>query len=160
MYYVDEKTGFIRGRFRYWLTVFNDLLPFGTKAVARKLTVLGGDVKQMDIVVDALESITNVDEGILNITGVKPVYKSDDEDERFTPPRPVYTVNPSLSGWHGRVTCDVKVDEHGHVREVTVKNRTDESLVKSIREALMRWEYEPATINGHPSIGFAHVNVQ
>jgi hypothetical protein len=24
----------------------------------------------------------------------------------------------------------------------------------------MSWEYEPATINGHPSLGFVQVNVQ
>jgi hypothetical protein len=31
---------------------------------------------------------------------------------------------------------------------------------KPIRAALMNWEYEPATINGHPSLGFVQVNVE
>jgi hypothetical protein len=41
-----------------------------------------------------------------------------------------------------------------HVRDVDVKGTTDESVIKPIRAALMNWEYEPATINGHPSLGF------
>ena len=94
------------------------------------------------------------------LPGVKPVYTSDDENERFTQPVAVYTIKPSISGLHGRVTCAVKIDEHGHVRDVEVNGTTDESIIKPIRAALMDWEYEPATINGHPSLGFVHVNVE
>jgi len=91
---------------------------------------------------------------------VKPVFTTDTEDERFTQPVAVYTVKPSVPGWHGRVTCAVQIDEHGHVRDVDVKGTVDESVIKPIRAALMTWEYEPATINGHPSLGFIQVNVE
>jgi TonB family protein len=161
MYFVEDKTSLIRGRYHYsTLTVFNDLQPFGEKPVARKLTMLGGDVNKMEITIDTLEPAPNVSETLFSISGVKPLYTSGEEDQRFTQPLAVYTVKPSISGWHGKVTCGVKIDEHGHVRDVDVKGTTDESVIKPIRAALMNWEYEPATINGHPSLGFVQVNVE
>jgi len=161
LYFVEEKAGFVRGRQHYSiLTVLNDLQPFGEKTVARKITLLGGDVSKLEIVIDTLEPAANVSEGIFNISGAKPLYTSETEDRRFTQPRAVYTIKPSIPGWHGQANCSVKVDEHGHVRQVDVKGTTDESVVKAIRAALMNWEYEPATINGHPSLGFVQVNVE
>jgi hypothetical protein len=142
------------------LTVFNDLQPFGEKTIARKLTTLGGEVNKMEITIDTLGPAPNVSETLFSFSGVKPLYTSGEEDQRFTQPRAVYTVKPSISGWHGKATCGVKIDEHGHVRDVDVKGTTDESVIKPIRAALMNWEYEPATINGHPSLGFVQVNVE
>jgi hypothetical protein len=160
MYFVDEKTGFIRGRYHYsTLTVFNDLRPFGEKTVARKLTILGSDMNKMEIIIDTLEPAANVSESIFHISGAKQLFTLDDQDRRFTQPRAIYTVKPSIPGWHGKVTCDVNIDEHGHVREVDVKGTTDESVIKPIRAALMNWEYEPATMNGRPSLGYVHVNI-
>jgi hypothetical protein len=99
MYFVEEKTGYIRGRSRYSIiTVFNDLQPFGEKSVARKLTVLGGDVTRMDITVDTLEPATDANESVFRVAGAKPVFTSADEDGRFTQPRAVYTAKPSLPG--------------------------------------------------------------
>jgi hypothetical protein len=46
------------------------------------------------------------------------------------------------------------------VRGVEVKDTVDDAVIKPIREALMNWEYEPATINGHPSLGYVHVNLE
>jgi hypothetical protein len=161
MYFVEDKTKFIRGRYHYSiLTVFNDLQPFGEKTVARKLTTLGGDVNKLEITIDTLEPATSVSEGLFILSGVKPLFNFGDQDQRFTQPHAIYTVKPSIPGWHGKVTCGVKIDEHGHVRDVDVKGTTDESVIKPIRAALMNWEYEPATINGHPSLGFIQVNVE
>jgi hypothetical protein len=161
LYFFDESTGFLRGRYHYSiLTIFNDLQLFGRKSVARKLTVLGGDVNKIEITLDLLETAASVSESIFSISGVKPVFTSEEEDQRFTQPRSIYTVNPSIPGWHGKATCGVTIDEHGHVRDVDVEGTTDESVIGPIRAALMKWEYEPATINGHPSLGFVHVNVQ
>jgi hypothetical protein len=158
MYFVEGKTSLIRGRYHYsTLTVFNDLQPFGEKTIARKLTTLGGEVNKMEITIDTLGPAPNVSETLFSFSGVKPLYTSGEEDQRFTQPRAVYTVKPSISGWHGKATCGVKIDEHGHVRDVDVKGTTDESVIKPIRAALMNWEYEPATINGHPSLGFVQV---
>jgi len=161
VYFIEDKTTFIRGRYHYsTLTVFNDLQPFGEKTVARKLTMLGGDVNKMEITIDSLEPAANVSESFFSISGVKPIYTRGEEDQRFTQPGAVYIVKPSIPGWHGKVTCGVKIDEHGHVRDVEVKGTTDESVIKPIRAALMNWEYEPATINGRPSLGFVQVNVE
>jgi hypothetical protein len=60
----------------------------------------------------------------------------------------------------GRLPAKVKIDDHGHVRDVHVKGPTDESVIKRIRAALINWEYEPATTNGHPSLRFVQVNVE
>jgi hypothetical protein len=64
--------------------------------------------------------------------------------------RAVYAAKPPIPGWHGKVTCGVKIDDHGHVRDVHVEGTTDESVIKRIRAALIHWEYGPATTNGHP----------
>lgn len=161
VFFVEEKSGSIRGRYHYSsLVVFNDLQPFAGKAVARKLTALGRDVSKMEITVDTLEAAPNVGEAVLQMPGVKPVFTENDDDRRFTQPRAVYTVTPSIPGWHGKATCDVEIDEHGHVRDINVKGTTDESAIRLIRAAIMSWEYEPATFNGHPSLGLVHVNVE
>ena len=158
MYFVEDQTKFIRGRYHYSiLTIFNDLQAFGGKTVGRKLTTLGGD--KMEITIDSLEPAVNVSDSLFSIPGVKPLYTSGEEDERFTQPRLIYTEKLSMPGWRGRVTCGVKIDEHGHVRDVDVKGTTDESVIEPIRAALMNWEYQPATINGHPSLGFVQVDV-
>jgi outer membrane biosynthesis protein TonB len=161
LYFVDEKTGLIRGRNHYsTLTVFNDFQSFGEKTVARKLTTLGGDVNRMETNIDTLEPAANVSESIFRISGAKPIFTSGEEDRRFTQPRAIYTVKPSIPGWHGKVTCELNVDEHGHVRGVDVEGTTDDSVIEPIRAALMKWEYDPATINGRPALGLVHVNVE
>lgn len=161
LYFVEDKTAFLRGRYHYsTITVFNDLQPFVEKTVARKLTIVGSSAGKIEIAIETLEPATNISEGIFTLSEVKPVYTSDAEDQRFTQPVAVYTVKPSIPGWHGQVTCAVKIDEHGHVRDVDVKGTADESVIKPIRAALMSWEYEPATMNGRPSLGFIQVNVQ
>lgn len=161
LYFVEDKSAFLRARYHYSaIAIFNDLQRFGQKTVARKVTIIGSSASKIEIAIDTLEPATNVSEGIFTLAGVKPVYTSDTEDERFTQPIAVYTVRPSIPGWHGRIACAVKIDEHGHVRDVDVKDTADESVIKPIRAALMNWEYEPATINGHPSLGFVHVNVE
>jgi TonB family protein len=161
LYFVEDKTAFLRGRSHYSaVTVFNDLQPFREKTVARKLTIVGSNAGKIEIAIYTLEPVEKVSEDIFRMDGVSPLYTSEDKDERFTQPVAVYTVKPSVPGWHGRVTCAVKIDEHGHVRDVDVKGTADESVIKPIRAALMNWEYEPATINGHPSLGFVQVSVE
>ena len=160
-FFVEENTAFLRGRYRYSaITIFNDLQPFGQKTVARKLTMIGSSAGKVEIGIDALELATKVDEAIFTLAGVNPVFTTDSEDRRYTQPVAIYTVKPSVPGWHGRVTCAVQIDERGHVRDVDVKGTADESVINRIRAALMSWEYEPATINGHPSLGFVQVNVE
>jgi len=160
-FFVEEKTAFLRARYHYSaITVFNGLQPFGEKTVARRVTITGAAASKVQITIEMLEPATNVNEAIFTVAGVKPVFTSDNEDERFTQPVAVYTVKPSVPGWHGHVTCALQIDEHGHVRDVDVKGTADESVIKPIRAALMNWEYEPATINGHPSLGFVQVNVE
>ncbi len=160
LYFAEDKTALLRGRYHYSaVTVFNDLQPFGEKTVARKLTIIGSTGKT-EIAIDTLEPAPNVSDEIFTLPGVKPVYTSEAEDQRFTQPVAVYTVKPSIPGWHGRVTCALKVDEHGHVRDVDVKGTVDEFVIKPIQTALMSWNYETATISGHPSLGFVQVQVE
>lgn len=161
LYFIDEKTAFIRGRSHYSnMTLFNDLQPFGDKTVARKLTMWGSDVKKLEITVDTLEPITDASEALFHLPGVKPLFTVAEEDRRFTQPRAIYKVRPSIPGWHGKVTCTLLIDEHGHVRDVDVRGTTDESVIQPIRKAPMTWEFEPATMNGKPSLGGFQVNVE
>jgi hypothetical protein len=142
------------------VTVFNDFQDFGEKAVARKLTTLGGYVSKMEITIDSLEPAINVIESIFNISGAMPLLTSGEQDLRFTDPRVIYTLKPSIPGWHGKATCELKIDENGHVRDVDVMGTMDDSVAQSIRAALMNWEYEPTTFNGHPTQGSAKVNLE
>jgi TonB family protein len=161
VYYIDEKTKCIRGRYRYsTVTVFNDLQPFTGKTVARKLTLLGTSAGKVEITIDALGAATNVDDSLFTVPGAKPLYTAAEQDQKFTQPRLIHREELSILGFRGKLSCDVKVDEHGHVRDVEVAGITDQSVIKSVRASIMSWEYEPATINGHPSLGFTHVNVE
>jgi len=160
MYFIDDKTALTRGRYHYSMTtVFNDLQPFGEKIVARKLLSTGGDVNKLEITVDTLDPSTNIDKSLFTFPEMKPLYTLGEHDQRYTQPRPIYTGAPQISGWHGQVTCQLTIDEHGHVRDVHVKDVTDESVAKAIREALMTWEFEPATMSGHPSLGSANIQL-
>jgi hypothetical protein len=161
-FFIEESTGFVRGRYHYSnLTIFNELQAFGDRTVARKVTNFDSRGSKIEITIDTLEAVANVGDSTFQMTGVKPVFTSEEEeDRRFTQPRGVYTVKPVIPGWHGKLACSVNIDEHGHVREVDVKGTTDESVIAAVRDAIMKWEYEPATINGHPSLGFVQVNVE
>ncbi|HTZ98071.1 MAG TPA: energy transducer TonB [Terriglobales bacterium] len=161
LYFVDEKTKFLRGHFHYsTLTIYNDLKPFAGKNIARKLTNIGGDMGKMEISIDILEPVDKADESLFNVSGAKPVFTTKDDYERFTAPRVVYSLPPSIHGFTGKALCQLSIDEHGHVRDVEVQGTTDDSFIKAIRAALMSWEYEPATVDGHPSPGVARVRVQ
>jgi len=63
-------------------------------------------------------------------------------------------MKPSIPGWRRKVTCGVKIDEHGHGRDVDVKGTTDESVIKPIRGALISWEYEPQSTDTRRSASF------
>jgi hypothetical protein len=68
--------------------------------------------------------------------------------------RAVYATKPSIPGWRRKVTCGVKIDEHGHGRDVDVKGTTDESVIKPIRGDLISWEYEPQSTDTRRSASF------
>lgn len=159
-YMAQEKEGYIRGRFHYgMLTVFNDLQPFGNKKIARKVSTFDVLKGRIDITIDTLEATTASDD-TFKLPGVKPLYTSEEGDGRFTPARLVYTAKASIPGWHGKATCDLFLDEHGHVREVDVKGTTDESVIRAIRAAVMQYEYEPAAHDGRPMMSPAHVHFE
>jgi hypothetical protein len=45
------------------------------------------------------------------------------------------------------------------VRDVEVKSTSNEFVIKPLHDSTMQWEYEPATFNGHPSLGLVQVKV-
>jgi len=158
-YYIEEKTGNIRGRYHYsMLTVFNDLQTFNDKSVARKLTVVGGDVSRLEISIDTLEPASNVSDSLFQVSGKKPVFTSE-EEQRFTQPRLIYSTKLPLDVRPQNVICAITVDEHGHVRDVDVKGTSNEFVIKPLHDSIMQWEYEPATFNGHPSLGLVQLKV-
>ena len=74
LYFVEDKTAFLRGRYHYSaVTVFNDLQPFGEKTVARKLTILGSSAGKIEIAIDTLEPAGKRGEKMFfRMEGVKP----------------------------------------------------------------------------------------
>ena len=68
LYFVEDKTAFLRGRYHYSvITIFNDLQPFGAKTVGRKLTILGSTAGKIEIAIDTLEPAANIREEIFTL---------------------------------------------------------------------------------------------
>lgn len=66
-------------------------------------------------------------------------------------PVPVSVVSPeSVSGLTGQVDVEIVVSETGKPSRITVKASTDEALVDSVLEAVSRWKFAPAKVNGVP----------
>jgi TonB family protein len=65
-------------------------------------------------------------------------------------PVPVSVVSPQHSGLTGQVDVEIVVSETGKPSRITVKASTDEALVDSVLEAVARWKFAPATVNGVP----------
>jgi protein TonB len=66
-------------------------------------------------------------------------------------PVPVAVVSPeSVSGLTGQVDVEFVVSETGKITRITVKSSTDAALVDSVLEAVARWKFAPAKVNGVP----------
>ena len=46
---------------------------------------------------------------------------------------------------------DVDLDQHGHVRNVTVRQSAGEELDNAAMQAAMRWEFAPMLFKGIPT---------
>lgn len=70
--------------------------------------------------------------------------------ENWTAPSPSEVVAPAFaSRFEGDILrVRISIDELGKPSEVTVLNRTDRDLKKSIVEAVEQWRFTPATRDG------------
>ena len=65
-------------------------------------------------------------------------------------PAPLYTKVAILAGIEGVVIVEAVIDKVGEVKEVKVLKALRMGLDKSAVEAVRRWRFEPATLNGKP----------
>lgn len=74
--------------------------------------------------------------------------------ETKEPPVPVRTVAPEYpfemhrAGVSGVVTVKCTIDEHGDVVQTEVLKFTDPSFEKPAVDALLKWKFKPATLDG------------
>jgi hypothetical protein len=101
------------------------------------------------------------------LAGVKPIsYATNNVGNKHVPAVPIKQVKRVLTsdlraqGFHGKVTCSVLSDSHGHVREATCTDGLNSAVEAAVRAAAMQWEYTPSTFNGRPNMSFASVEFQ
>jgi protein TonB len=76
--------------------------------------------------------------------------------ETKEPPVPVRTVAPDYpdemhrNGVSGVVTVKCTIDEHGNVVGTEVLKSTDQVFTQPAVEALLKWKFKPATVDGKP----------
>ena len=74
----------------------------------------------------------------------------------MTVPEVIYNPEPSFSDearkskTQGIVTLIVVVDADGHTRDIHVQNSLGMGLDQKAIEAVSRWKFRPATLNGQP----------
>jgi periplasmic protein TonB len=82
-----------------------------------------------------------------------------------TPPQLVYKVEPEFSEearrakHQGRVLLSIEVDDRGSVRNVRVLQRLGLGLDEKAVEAVLRWRFRPALVDGKPVAAEATVQV-
>jgi hypothetical protein len=110
--------------------------------------MLGGDVTRMDITVDTLEPATDANESFF----------ASQARNRYLLRQ--MKMGDSLSQAQSTLQSLPFRDGMGRSHATSISTNTatcaasmDDAVIKPIREALMNWEYAPATINGHPSLG-------
>ena len=74
--------------------------------------------------------------------------------------RPQYTAIARRAGVEGAVILQVEIDREGNVADVTVLKPLRMGLSNAAAEAVKKWKYRPATLNGKPIAVYLNVSVQ
>jgi protein TonB len=86
--------------------------------------------------------------------------------ETKEPPVPVRTVAPEYpdemhrQGISGLVTVRCTIDEHGDVTEAVVVKYSDPVFEKPAVDALQKWKFKPATLDGKAVLTHALIPVR
>lgn len=168
VYYFGPDNGLLRGHHEMSdLTLYNDFADFSGKLIARRLSVLENGFKILEIKIEQLEATQPQSADFFAVAGVKPIsYAADNVGNKHVPAvpikqvKPAYTADLRAQGFHGKVTCNLLIDSHGHVREVTCPEGLNPAVEAAVRAAAMQWEYAPATFNERPILSFGSVEFQ
>ncbi|RPH56897.1 energy transducer TonB, partial [bacterium] len=70
--------------------------------------------------------------------------------EKISGPQPVYTEMARKARVQGVVIVEAIIDEKGNVTNARVLKGLPMGLDKAALEAVQRWKFKPATLNGRP----------
>jgi hypothetical protein len=168
VYYFGPDNGWLRGHHEMSdLTIYNDFADFSGKTIARRLSVSENGFKILEIKIEQLEASQPQTDNFFTLAGVGPIsYATDNVGNKHVPAllikqvKPAHTADLRAQGFHGKVTCNLLIDSHGHVREVTCPEGLNPAVEAAVRAAVMQWEYAPATFNGHPILSFGSAEFQ
>jgi TonB family protein len=168
VYYFGPDNGLLRGHHEMSdLTIYNDFADFSGKMVARRLSVLENGFKILEIKIEQLDASQPQTDDFFTLAGVRPIsYAPGNVGSKHVPAvpikqvKPAYTADLRTQGFHGKVTCNMLIDSHGHVREVRCPEGLNPGVEAAVRAAAMQWEYAPATFNGRPILSFGTVEFQ
>lgn len=65
-------------------------------------------------------------------------------------PRPVYTDLARRKGQQGSVELQLILDEAGNIANIFTEERLPYGLTEAAIGAILRWDFEPATVDGNP----------
>jgi TonB family protein len=158
IYYFDPGNGLLRADYYTGLiTVYNNFQPFQGKQVARQISTEDSVLKIFDLRIDVLEAAQRVPADAFTLEGGWQ-WSADGEasNAALLPPKILKQVNPGYPedakarNIHQKVLCEVTIDKHGHVRGVRFLADADPSLERAVTNAVLEWEYSPATLKGRP----------
>jgi TonB family protein len=167
IYYFGPDNGLLRGHHEMSdLTIYNDFADFSGKTIARNLSVSENGFKILEIKIEQLDVSQPQTDDFFTLPGVRPIsYATDNVGSKHVPAVVIKQVKPHTAefqtqGFHGKVSCNLLIDSHGHVREVTCSEGLNPAIEAAVRAAAMQWEYAPATFNGRPNMSMGSVEFQ
>jgi hypothetical protein len=168
IYYFGPDNGLLRGHHEMSdLTIYNDFADFSGKTIARHLLVSENGFKILEIKIEQLDASQPQTDDFFTLAGVNPIsYATDNVGNKHVPAVPIKQVKPAFTsdlraqGFHAKVTCNLLIDSHGHVREVTCPEGLNPAVEAAVRAAAMQWEYSPSTFNGRPNMSLGSVEFQ
>jgi Gram-negative bacterial TonB protein C-terminal len=168
VYYFSPDNGLLRGHHEMSdLTIYNDFADFSGKMIARRLSVSENGFGILEIKIEQLGASQPQTDDFFTLAGVSPIsYATDNIGDKHVPAvpikqvKPAYTADLRAQGFHGKFACNLLIDSHGHVRDVTCPAGLNPVVEAAVRVAGLQWEYAPATFNGRPSMSIGSVEFQ
>jgi hypothetical protein len=168
VYYFSPDNGLLRGHYEMSdLTIYNDFAEFSGKMIARRFSVMENGFKILEIKIEQLDASQPQTDDFFTLAGARSIsYAADNAGNKHVPAvvikqvKPADTADLRAQGFHGKVTCTLQIDSHGHVREVTCPEGLNPIVEAAVRAAAMQFEYAPATFNGRPNLSVSSVEFQ
>ena len=133
-------------------TVYNEVISFQDRFVARSVTVTDGGKPYLNLRVDKIESLTDVDDTLFSppseavalsgkrATGVSPIWIDGSRSPQFSAP---------LNRQHFKVEIDLVIGKDGHVLDAKATSGPPEAY-KACEDAARKWRFKPFLVLGEP----------